>query len=160
MNLIILIEATILSYILVFIMRKIGLNIMSKIIFPIAIKIPHPFNLIGVLIILLGLLLNAWANYYLLVVKKIGLKDREPFHVPLALAFEGPYKYSRNPIYLSAVMMVIGTGILFKSITALIVGVGLYFVFGRWFVRWEEKKLKEKFGQEYVDYKSRVRRWI
>lgn len=159
-SLILLIEATLLAYILTFIIRKIGLDLMSKVIFPIAINIPHPINLIGILLILVGIFLNAWANYFLLVVTKIGLKDREPFHVPSALVFDGPYKYSRNPIYLSVVIMVIGVGILFRSITALFIGFGLYIMFGIWFIRWEEKKLEENFGKEYVDYKSQVRRWI
>ena len=89
-SLIILIEATVLAYILMLIIRKIGIETMSKLIFPIPINIPYQLNLIGILVILIGLFLNVWANYYLLVKKKIGLKDREPFHVPSALAFEGP----------------------------------------------------------------------
>ncbi|MHA2246871.1 MAG: hypothetical protein ACXADY_18145 [Candidatus Hodarchaeales archaeon] len=46
------------------------------------------------------------------------------------------------------------------SISVLICTVALFLFFWRFFVRWEEKKLEEAFGEEYLVYKKQVRRWL
>lgn len=68
-------EATILSYFLVFLIKKSNPVILYKLFFPIRLNIPYPINLSGVMLIAFGLILNFWANYTLLVIKKIGLID-------------------------------------------------------------------------------------
>ncbi|OLS23158.1 MAG: hypothetical protein HeimC2_27760 [Candidatus Heimdallarchaeota archaeon LC_2] len=128
--------------------------------FPENINTPYPYNLLCFMIIFLGLILVAWANYTLLVIGKIGLKAREPFHIPSKLVFEGPYKHSRNPIYLAVVIMLVGLAIVTTSLLLTILTLVLFFLFHIKFIGWEEKNLEEVFGDEYLDYKKRVRRWI
>jgi len=101
-----------------------------------------------------------WANYTLLFVGKIGLNAREPFQTPSTLVVEGPYKFSRNPIYLAVTILLIGLAILVGSLSIFIVAIVLFIIFQKWFVGWEEKKLEEVFGEEYLEYKKRVRRWL
>ncbi|MHA1990878.1 MAG: methyltransferase family protein [Candidatus Hodarchaeales archaeon] len=157
---IILIEATILSTILSIVIIAIDLELLLKIFYPIEIPIPAPYNYFGAIFIIIGFILLVWANYILLYVNKIGLKDREPFHVPSSLALTGPYKFTRNPIYLGAILMAFGVFILVQSITVLIITVLLFFLFRFSFIKWEEKKLEEEFGQDYLNFKQKVRRWI
>ena len=154
---------TIVSYFLAILLTKFVIyfpSILTLFIFPKNINIPYPYNLFGLVIIFLGLLLAIWANYTLLVVGKIGLKAREPFHIPSRLIFEGPYKFSRNPVYLAVIIMLFGLVIVITSLVILIITIGLFFLFHVKFIGWEEKNLEEAFGDEYLEYKKSVRRWI
>ncbi|MHA2252849.1 MAG: methyltransferase family protein [Candidatus Kariarchaeaceae archaeon] len=158
-----LVWITVISYFLSFLIQKLveyfpGISTLFS--YPEKINIPYPFNLLGLIICFLGLILVAWANFTLLVVGKIGLKAREPYHIPSNLVFKGPYKYSRNPIYLAVVIMLFGLVIVTTSLLIAILTIGVFFLFRIKFIGWEEKNLEEAFGSEYLDYKKRVRRWI
>lgn len=158
-----LIWMTIVSYFILILLResiKKVPGISTLFLFPKNIKIPYPYNYFGLVISFVGLLLVAWANYNLLVVGKIGLKAREPFHIPSRLIFEGPYKYTRNPIYLAVIIMLLGVVIIFTSLVIAIINVGIFLLFHIKFIGWEEKNLEIVFGNQYLDYKKRVRRWI
>ena len=145
---------------LIFKILKININRLSSFfLFP-ADLIPYPFNLSGLLVIILGILLNAWANYTLLYTHKIGLIAREPFQTPSTLVVDGPFRFSRNPIYLSALLLLLGLIILWSSLVVFIALLAVFFAFQRWFIQWEEKKLEEVFGTAYLEYKQRVSRWL
>ena len=72
----------------------------------------------------------------------------------------GPYRFSRNPIYLAFSLLQLGIAIWVDDawlIATLLVAMALM----TWVViRREERYLEAKFGAEYVDYKANVRRWI
>ncbi len=72
----------------------------------------------------------------------------------------GIYAYSRNPIYLGALLMVIGCGIYFNKPWILIMQVPLVLFMNKYVIGREEAYLERKFGDEYLDYKKKVRRWI
>ena len=152
--------ATILSIILYYVIAFVGIEIIFIILFPVDISIPFPYNLCGLLVSVLGFMLIIWANYTLLFIGKIGLEAREPFHTPSTLVVEGPYKFTRNPIYLSVVIIFFGLAILLGSLTLFIIAIALFIIFWTWFISWEEKRLEEEFGEEYLEYKGRVRRWL
>ena len=76
-----------------------------------------------------------------------------------AIVRQGPYRWSRNPIYLSMVALQVGVGIWANSMWFL----GLASL-SAWLLWWgviprEERYLKGKFGQAYLAYKAHVRRW-
>ncbi len=122
--------------------------------------IPLPYNLAGIFLIPSGLLLVAWANYTLLHIGKIGLRAREPMQTPSTLVVVGPYRYSRNPIYLAVLMMIFGLVIVWSSLVVLLGIIVVYLVFRYIFIKREEIILEGEFGEEYRDFKNRVRRWI
>jgi protein-S-isoprenylcysteine O-methyltransferase Ste14 len=77
-----------------------------------------------------------------------------------AIIRRGPYAWSRNPIYLSMVVLQVGVGLWANSVWFL----GLAAV-SAWLLWWgvisrEERYLERKFGDVYLDYKAHVRRWI
>ncbi len=158
----ILVSATALSMILVFIIREFdGAEIFIIVLFfPADLTAPFPLNLGGLIILGIGFLLVILANFHLLIIGKIGLVAREPFHTPSTLVTSGPYQYSRNPIYFGVILILWGLSIITVSLTILITSIGLWFFFWRVFVRWEEQKLEETFGEEYLKFKQKVRRWI
>jgi len=127
--------------------------------FPVDI-IPFPFNLIGIPLMPIGLLLVAWANYTLLHIGKIGLRAREPMQTPSNLVVVGPYRYTRNPIYLSCILMLLGLVLVLSSLVVFLGMILVYIIFRYKFIIREEVILEEAFGDEYLAFKKRVRRWI
>ena len=84
----------------------------------------------------------------------------DPRKPALKIIEDGPFRLSRNPMYLSLVLILAALSILLLSIWFLLSSLGLWFVLDRKAVIPEETYLEEKFGDRYRDYKSRVRRWI
>ena len=158
----VILSATILSLILryILIILNIDKQLVSKVfLFPPNL-IPQPYNLIGLVLLPIGMILVIWANYALLFIGRIGLRAREPMQRPSGLVVVGPFRFTRNPIYLGCVLMLLGLVIVWSSfITA--IGLVLVFVVFRYiFIKREEKILEEEFGTKYRDFKKRVRRWI
>lgn len=154
--------ATILSFILIFPLFIFDISpqlLIDVFTFP-SDMLPPPYNLVGILMIPVGMLLVIWANYALLYVGKIGLRDREPMQAPSTLVLFGPYRFTRNPIYLGCLLMLLGLVIVWSSALITVLLVITYTVFRYIFITKEELLLEEKFGDEYRDFKNRVRRWI
>lgn len=122
--------------------------------------IPQPYNLVGILILPIGMLLVVWANYTLLHIGKIGLRAREPMQTPSKLVLVGPFRYTRNPIYFGCLLMLLGLVIVWSSLVTALGLIVVYMVFRYIFIKREEIILEEAFGDEYRDFKTRVRRWV
>lgn len=77
-----------------------------------------------------------------------------------AIVVRGPFRFSRNPIYLSMVLLQVGIGIWVNSLW--FVGLAVIAAVLLWWgvISREERYLERKFGAEYLSYKGRVRRWL
>ncbi len=73
---------------------------------------------------------------------------------------EGPFSRTRNPIYLSFALFDLGVALLMNNLWILLALVPLMLYVDRGIVRREERSLEQQFGDEYLDYKQSVRRWI
>ena len=73
---------------------------------------------------------------------------------------QGPFRYSRNPIYLAMTMLYIGVGLAADSLWVLGLVLPALIVMQFGVIRREERYLERKFGDEYLTYKRAVRRWI
>lgn len=84
----------------------------------------------------------------------------EPWKPASSLMLDGVFAYSRNPIYLSFIIITLGIGLVLNNIWILFSAgpllMALYFLV----VKKEELYLERIFGDPYVDYKKRVRRWL
>jgi hypothetical protein len=78
---------------------------------------------------------------------------------PQRLVTSGPYAWSRNPMYLGHIIFLIGVTLTFQSLFAAALTAATIIWFHRR-VRRDEARLRERFGQPYVDYCARVRRWV
>jgi protein-S-isoprenylcysteine O-methyltransferase Ste14 len=76
------------------------------------------------------------------------------------LITSGIYKYSRNPMYLGLLMVIISTSIFFLTIISITTPFIFYFWINRFQIKREEIFLTKKFGQKYITYKSKTRKWI
>ena len=73
---------------------------------------------------------------------------------------DGPYRFSRNPIYLGFIFLLIGFSFIFKSWWGLVLSPVMMIMLHRFVIRFEEVYLEEKFREVYPGYKTRVRRWL
>ena len=111
---------------------------------------------VGALFLLLGFLLRLWAvvHFYNHKMRVISLEPQG------SLVTAGPYRYSRNPLYLGAnVFCFFGAALLLGSPTALIM-TAVLLPFMNLMIRREERQLEEKFGDSFRVYKRQVRRWV
>jgi protein-S-isoprenylcysteine O-methyltransferase Ste14 len=77
-----------------------------------------------------------------------------------ALITGGPYAFSRNPGYLGMALAYAGIAVLSSAIWVLAVLVPVLFLIDRGVIRREERHLERRFGDDYLRYKARTRRWI
>jgi protein-S-isoprenylcysteine O-methyltransferase Ste14 len=111
---------------------------------------------LGGLLFAAGFLIRVWATYYFYKhrMRVIALRPQQ------ALVTSGPYRFSRNPLYLGGnVFIFFGAALLLGSPTAFLF-TALHLPLMDLFIRREEKQLQQAFGEEWLRYKNQVRRWI
>lgn len=85
------------------------------------------------------------------------LRPATPSH---ALLTEGPYKFTRNPMYLAMVLIGVGFGIATENLWIMLASVGAGAIINFLVIPREEAYLERKFGVDYREFKERVRRWV
>src|SRR5215472_17211738 len=108
-------------------------------------------------VIAVGTALYAWCIWNFAAVGRgtPGLWD-----APLRVVATGPYRWVRNPIYLAALLVVLGEAWLFMSPRLLVYAAAMA-VFCHLFVTgYEERRLARRFGDSYLEYRRTVPRWI
>jgi protein-S-isoprenylcysteine O-methyltransferase Ste14 len=133
------------------------LLILSMLFYFIPIKISlFPYNYLGIILILFGGLLNIWSDQ---LFKKV--KTNIKYHkTPSKLLISGPFKISRNPIYLGMFLILLGVVILIQNPLSLIFPIIFIIIIEKRYIPIEEKNMKKTFGKQYLNYKNKVRRWI
>jgi protein-S-isoprenylcysteine O-methyltransferase Ste14 len=77
-----------------------------------------------------------------------------------SLVIVGPYRVTRNPMYLSLALLYVGFGFLLSIAWAFVVLPAVIFIINIYVIRREESYLESKFGEQYRAYKKQVRRWL
>lgn len=111
---------------------------------------------LGVAVIVISVVLIAIA-FRTLRGAKTNIDVRKP---TTSIVSTGPYRFTRNPIYLSMTFFTIGIAIWVNMFWILIMLVPVLFVMQFGVIAREESYLTKKFGEEYVRYKARVHRWM
>jgi protein-S-isoprenylcysteine O-methyltransferase Ste14 len=119
--------------------------------------LPTPFA-IGI-----GLLLIAAAGP--IVISALGVLSRAKTTFDVrkptsAIVTNGPYRFSRNPSYVSLTLLYGGIACLVNSLWVLLMVVPAVTVMHFGVIKREERYLEAKFGDEYREYKTTVRRWV
>lgn len=123
---------------------------------PIKTVFSDAFNGVGALLVVVGILAGLWAAG---LFRKAGTPVR-PFEPATVLVTGGIYKMTRNPMYLGMTGILIGVAVLLGTLSSLVPIPLFVWWIQRKFVQPEEEFLETIFGQNYVDYKARVRRWL
>jgi protein-S-isoprenylcysteine O-methyltransferase Ste14 len=121
----------------------------------------HPFppelaSVAGVVLCCTAVAVGIWGS---ITMHRAGTNVR-PDRPATVLVTGGPFRFSRNPLYLSLIALYLGITLLFDALWPLILLIPvLAFVHWKIVLR-EERYLELKFGDAYRDYKTRVRRWL
>jgi protein-S-isoprenylcysteine O-methyltransferase Ste14 len=115
-----------------------------------------PAGWLGATVFVLALALVAWA-----IVTITNASSNVPTNRPTTtIVASGPYRFTRNPIYLGMVLGLIGLAIAFDNLWLLTMLVPFVLVIHYGVVAREERYLERKFGDVYRVYRSGVRRWL
>jgi protein-S-isoprenylcysteine O-methyltransferase Ste14 len=123
---------------------------------PVVTIIPAFWNLIGIIPVICGVALNLSADR---AFKRAGTTVK-PFQESTALVTTGAYGISRHPMYLGYVLILLGVGVLLRSVTPFFVIPVFAVLMEVVFIAVEERMLEDTFGKRWTAYKSVVRRWI
>ncbi len=136
-----------------------GLGVILHLLFPLRFMQDHSRSVrrpLGIALIAAGLVPALWAA---LTMFRQG-NNPEPSHPVTSLVVDGPFRISRNPIYLSMTTSYLGAGILFGTFWHVLLLPALLTIMRRGVVEREEAYLAQRFGEDYDTYQASVRRWI
>jgi protein-S-isoprenylcysteine O-methyltransferase Ste14 len=123
---------------------------------PIVKIIPAPWNLFGILFILIGIFFELAGER---LFHQAGTTIT-PYDESQVLVTRGVFHVTRNPMYTGIALILFGAAMLFGTLAPFLVVPVFMIVIERRFIRVEEKMLEARFGVAYLDYKKKVRRWI
>jgi protein-S-isoprenylcysteine O-methyltransferase Ste14 len=110
----------------------------------------------GWLLVAVGFFLRVWATFYFYE-RHMKVIRLEPQH---KLITSGPFRFSRNPLYLGGNVFIFSGAVLILGSPAGVFLTAINMIGVDFMIRREERQLERDFGEEWVRYKSRVRRWI
>ncbi len=111
---------------------------------------------IAVGLLIIGFLIRVWATYYFYEHKMKVIK----LEAQGSLITTGPYRFSRNPLYLGGnVFIFLGAVLFFGSPSGIVLTI-LGIIATDRMIRREERQLEQRFDEEWIAYKKKVRRWI
>ena len=120
--------------------------------------IESPWNNLGIAIIVMAIISDS-SSLFLFFKKRTTVNPMKPSNTQ-GLVTTGLYKITRNPMYVGLLVILFGYGIWLGSLTPFLILPAFYWLITNMQIKPEERVLEEKFGQEYLDYKSKVKRWL
>ena len=121
-----------------------------------SIFLEGPVTSTGYLIGLVGIALPIWGAQI--------FKQREtniiPYRDPDKIVTEGPFRFSRNPMYLGMLLVLLGATVKLGILEGFLFAALFFSVANWWYIPFEEEKMKTVFGTAFDDYCARVRRWL
>ena len=118
---------------------------------------PVPVAWEAVVVIAAGIALYVWCTWNFATV---GRGTPGPWDAPRRVVAHGPYRWVRNPIYLGALLVVLGEAWLFASPRLLAYAGVMAVCFHLFVTGYEERTLARRFGRAYLEYRRAVPRWI
>jgi protein-S-isoprenylcysteine O-methyltransferase Ste14 len=115
-----------------------------------------PYRLLGAVALIagFGIMMAAWVLFQ---------RQRTaicPTCAATTLVMTGPYRWTRNPMYLGMVLLLCGAGFFLGTVIAFLAPLAFYIIVNEFFIPYEERSLELIFGDGYRAYQARVRRWL
>ena len=115
-----------------------------------------PYKLVASICIILGFvgLILAWLQF----------KKSDAALCPTAetsqIIKNGMYRYSRNPMYLGMLLILLGVSFIMGTLTSMLAPAAFFLIIDKIFIPFEEEKLLSSFGDSYNEYMMTTRRWL
>lgn len=123
-------------------------------------QVQIPYSWIAALLLAAAGILIAMAGIFSFRRKETTVNPLAPEKAS-SLVDEGVYEFTRNPMYLGLLLGIIAWAVLLSNWLTLIIFSSIFVVYMNLFqIRYEEEALESIFGEQYLAYKSKVRRWI
>jgi protein-S-isoprenylcysteine O-methyltransferase Ste14 len=117
---------------------------------------PIPSRIAGAALVIFGAAIGKWGE---VTMRKAGT-NVDPRQAALAIVTAGPFRFTRNPLYLGLIALYLGITLLVDALAPLILLPILLLVTHFGIIRREERYLEAKFGPAYLEYKRKVRRYV
>jgi protein-S-isoprenylcysteine O-methyltransferase Ste14 len=140
------------TYLLILIILSVGLHFAL----PLAEITSWPIKLLGIIILAVGAFLSCWVD----AIFKKEKTTIKPFQKSTKLITWGPFRISRHPNYLGMLMVLLGESLILGSLITLVAPTLFIILMEALFIFEEERMLIKTFGEDYHDYKKKVRRWL
>jgi protein-S-isoprenylcysteine O-methyltransferase Ste14 len=134
----------------------IGIGYLADIYLPLPINEGSGLWLTGLILVVASLCLASIAVFQFFRAKT----HLEPWQPTRFVIQSGIFRYSRNPIYLAFCIATLGSGMMLNNWWGLAAVIPLVYLLQQLVIRREETYLEQKFGDSYLAYKHRVRRWL
>jgi protein-S-isoprenylcysteine O-methyltransferase Ste14 len=115
-----------------------------------------PYSWLGYSLIVIELTIASW---HARLFRRLGT-NINTYGEAATLTREGLFRFTRNPMYLGFVMILLGVGICLGSTSPFVMVVGFILLTRYWYIDFEEKELYKKFGKSYLEYQQQVPRWF
>ena len=138
------------------ILLGVGLNWLWPISLRFAVPRPERYWLGGLIVVGAMIVLGLWS----VVLFRRGGQSENPWKPTRHIEERGPFRITRNPMYLQMVLVCIGFFILLMNWWILALAPVAAWLLQRFVILPEEAYLEGKFGEAYLSYKRRVRRWL
>jgi len=116
-----------------------------------------PLFAIALAVLALGGAIYAWCVWDFAA---FGRGTPAPIDAPKKLVIRGLYGYTRNPMYVGVLLVILGWAVLFRAAALIIYMFIVGSCFHLFIILYEEPHLQKEFGGEYNDYRRRVGRWL
>jgi protein-S-isoprenylcysteine O-methyltransferase Ste14 len=139
----------------VFLMISLILIVITYFVLPDLNLIPFPLNLIGIPICFSGFVIMGKS-------RDLFKKYQTTLYIEKSSSMiqEGVFSKTRNPMYIGMFLLLLGIGVCFRNMFSILIPVLFMILIHFVFVLKEEKLMFDVFGQIYLDYKTRVKRWV
>ena len=133
-----------------------GAPVLCHYVVPVMIVVRRPYSYLGVIPMVLGLILaTRAAAEFRRAGTGFALRGGSS-----ALVTSGPFRFSRNPMYLAMLTWLLGLGVLLGSLVAFVFPVLFWLLADFFIIPLEERSTERLFQEEFLEYKRHVRRWL
>jgi protein-S-isoprenylcysteine O-methyltransferase Ste14 len=123
---------------------------------PLPFSVPRAVEYVGFALVVIGFLFGLGA----VIAFRRARTTLDPYHPVSSIVTSGMYGFSRNPIYLGFLLMVIGIPLNAGTYWGIILAPVFILLCNKLVIEHEEAYLEKRFGEVYTKYKSHVRRWL
>jgi protein-S-isoprenylcysteine O-methyltransferase Ste14 len=116
-----------------------------------------PMPKLGIALALVPWILPVWAVG---VFRREGTEINPTSPTNRALVIDGPYRYTRNPMYLGLVLVALGIAVWVGAWPMFLAPIAVFATANWVHIPFEETKMRRQFGSSYDEYVGRVRRWL